>query len=191
MYSRNFTVIYDACVLYPFHLRDILIRLAMTRMFRARWTDDIHDEWIRSLLRENPNLDASKLQRTKELMDKAVGDCLIEGYKPFIEQVKMDDPDDRHVVAAAIVVKAEVIVTRDGHFKPEVLDEYGIGVQTPDEFILSLFDLDAQVTYDAIDQARRACKTPPFTGLEYQMLLTRNGLGETANRMATFEEWSG
>ena len=47
----NFTVIYDANVLYPAPLRDFLMRLALTDLFRARWTEEIHDEWIRNLIR--------------------------------------------------------------------------------------------------------------------------------------------
>ena len=52
----NFTVIYDANVLYPAPLRDFLMRLALTDLFRARWTEEIHDEWIRNLLEARPDL---------------------------------------------------------------------------------------------------------------------------------------
>jgi len=54
--SSNFTVIYDACVLYPAPLRDLLMRLALTDLYRARWTDMIHDEWTRNVLRQRPDL---------------------------------------------------------------------------------------------------------------------------------------
>jgi len=39
-------VVYDACVLFPFHLRNVLVQCAVDRLVHARWTDDIHDEWI-------------------------------------------------------------------------------------------------------------------------------------------------
>lgn len=52
----NFTVIYDANVLYPAPLRSILMFLGMTGMFRARWTMDIHEEWIRNLLKKRDDL---------------------------------------------------------------------------------------------------------------------------------------
>ena len=42
----NFTAVYDASVLYPATLRDFLMHLALTDLFRARWTEDIHEEWI-------------------------------------------------------------------------------------------------------------------------------------------------
>ena len=45
----SFIVVYDACVLYPAPLRDLLLELAISELFAAKWTDTIHDEWIRSL----------------------------------------------------------------------------------------------------------------------------------------------
>jgi hypothetical protein len=63
----SFTVVYDACVLYPALLRDFLMHLALTDMYRAKWTERIHDEWIRNLLEERPEL-KDQLQRTRQLM---------------------------------------------------------------------------------------------------------------------------
>jgi hypothetical protein len=51
---NRFTVVYDACVLYPAPLRDLLMRLALTDLYRARWSDEIHDEWITAVLRNRP-----------------------------------------------------------------------------------------------------------------------------------------
>ena len=65
----QFTVVYDACVLYPAALRDFLMHLAITNLFRARWTDMIHDEWIRNVLKDRPDLEARQLDRTRQLMD--------------------------------------------------------------------------------------------------------------------------
>ena len=73
----NFTAIFDACVLYPAPLRDFLLRLAMTELFRARWTDRIHEEWMRSVLNNRKDLSAEQLERTRQLMDRAVPDCLV------------------------------------------------------------------------------------------------------------------
>jgi len=59
----NFTAIYDACVLYPAPLRDFLLRLAMTGLFRARWTDRIHEEWMRSVLNNRKDLPLCRTAR--------------------------------------------------------------------------------------------------------------------------------
>ena len=65
----SLTVLFDACVLYPAPLRDLLIRLAVTGLFRAKWTDAIHDEWTRNLLANRPDLMAEQLNRTRQLMN--------------------------------------------------------------------------------------------------------------------------
>ena len=106
----RFVVVFDACVLYPAPMRDILIRLATAGLFAAKWTDRIHDEWTRNLLAQRPDL-ADALERTRSLMDQAVPDCLVEGYESLIEGLSLPDPDDRHVLAAAIRAGAQTIVT--------------------------------------------------------------------------------
>ena len=106
----SYVVVYDACVLYPAPLRDFLMHLALTELFQARWSDAIHDEWIRNVLADRPNL-RSRLQRTRTLMDKAVPDSLVTGYEPLNEKLDLPDPDDRHVLAAAIRCGAQAIVT--------------------------------------------------------------------------------
>ena len=104
-------VIYDANVLYPAPLRDLLIRVAMAGLVRARWTDAIHEEWIRNLLRNRPDLGAEQLKRTRQLMDRAVPDCLVIGYEGLIDGLRLPDMDDRHVLAAAIHARATLILT--------------------------------------------------------------------------------
>ena len=78
------TVIFDACVLYPAPLRDFLMHLAITDLFRARWTDAIHDEWTRSVAESRPVLKPAQLQRTRDLMNAHVRDCLVTGYEELI-----------------------------------------------------------------------------------------------------------
>ncbi len=135
------TAIYDACVLYPAPLRDLLIRLAQADFVRACWTKQIHDEWMRNVLRDNPAIAPQRLERTRTLMDAAVRDCLVAGYEELIETVTLPDPDDRHVLAAAIRAGAEVIVTFNlSDFPTEILAAYGVEAQHPDEFVRHLLD---------------------------------------------------
>jgi len=98
----TFTAIFDACVLYPAPLRDLLMYLTGSDLFQARWTDEIHDEWMRSILKNNPEVSHENLDRTRRLMDAYVDDCLVTGYESLIETLKLPDPNDRHVLAAAI-----------------------------------------------------------------------------------------
>src|SRR5579863_9090922 len=135
----TFTALYDACVLYPAPLRDLLMHLAMADLFRARWTDRIHDEWIRSVLANRPDLRREQLERTRRLMNAHILDCVVTGYEHLIDRLKLPDPNDRHVLAAAIRAGADVIVTMNlDDFPVKVLGPYGIEPQHPDVFVLHL-----------------------------------------------------
>ena len=85
------------------------MQLASSDLYRAHWTSDIHDEWIRNLLKNRDDLTIVQLTRTRELMDAGVPDCLVKDYHNLIPTLELPDPDDRHVLAAAIVAKAQVL----------------------------------------------------------------------------------
>jgi hypothetical protein len=80
-----FVVLYDACVLYPAPLRDLLVRLANTGVVRARWSAEILDECFRNILNQRPDLKPESLQRTRELMTRAVPDCMVTGFEGLID----------------------------------------------------------------------------------------------------------
>ena len=174
-----FTALFDACVLYPAPLRDLLMHLATTRLFRARWTEEIHTEWIRAVLRERPEL-AGRLQRTRELMDQAVEDALIDGYEALIPALNLPDPDDRHVLAAAIVGRVDVIVTRNRKdFPPAVLDPLKVTAQHPDVFVRHTIDLDEATCLNAIRRLRQGLANPPMDAEQYLDILVRQEMPET------------
>ena len=91
----------DASVLYPASLRNLLMRLTLNGLFQARWSADVHEEWIRSLLRDRPDLPRERLLQVRDAMDEHAADCLVTGYESLIENLQLPDPDDRHVLAAA------------------------------------------------------------------------------------------
>ena len=132
----NFTAVFDACVLYPAPLRSFLMYLALTDMFRAKWTADIHEEWMRNVVKDYPDIKRKQVEHVRDLMDAHIRDCLVTDYDDLIEPLELPDPDDRHVLAAAIRCGASVIVTRNlKDFPAETLSKYGIEAQHPDEFI--------------------------------------------------------
>lgn len=92
----KFTAFYDADVLYGSQLRNLMMHLAMTGLFRARWSEDVHEEWMTRLLRNRSDLTREKLERTRMLMDKHAEDALVTGYEDLIEGLRLPDPDDRH-----------------------------------------------------------------------------------------------
>jgi hypothetical protein len=95
-----FTAFYDASVLYPSELRNLLMHLTLTGLCRAKWSAAVHEEWIRALLRNRADLTREKLERTRMLMDKHATDAVVTGYEELIEGLRLPDPDDRHVLAA-------------------------------------------------------------------------------------------
>jgi hypothetical protein len=106
-----FTALYDACVLYPAPIRDVLMHLALTDLFHARWTNMIHEEWIRAVLANRPDLTRPQLERTRDLMNAHARDALIHDFEDLIPSLSLPDPNDRHVLAAAIRGRVDVIVT--------------------------------------------------------------------------------
>lgn len=123
----SFTALLDASVLYSAPLRDLLLELAVSDLYRAKWSDEINDEWINALLSNRSDLTREQLERTRDLMNMHVRDALVEGYEDLIEIVRLPDPGDRHVVAAAIKGRADVIVeylqTLEGHGLVETVRE--------------------------------------------------------------------
>jgi len=187
MRHSNFTAVYDACVLYPAPLRDFLMWLGLSGRFRARWSSQIHDEWKRSVLRDRPDLTADQLNRTSALMDQAIPDALVAGHEALAENLRLPDPGDRHVLAAAIRCGASVIVTfNEKDFPPEALEPFGIEAQHPDLFIDNLFDLDPAAVIAAAQRQRRQLKNPPMTPDAYLDVLLRQGLAQTTQALSGY-----
>ena len=180
----NFTAVFDACVLYPAPLRDLLMSVAMTEQFRARWTSEIHDEWVRNLLMNRKDLTEEQLQRTVELMNQAIPDCLVENYEGCIDSLELPDPNDRHVLAAAIKCQADVIVTNNlKDFPKATLAKYEIDAQSPDIFLSHLFDLSPTAFYGAVRQQRERLKNPNHTAEELLNIFYNQGLPITVNKL--------
>jgi predicted nucleic acid-binding protein len=139
MASKPPVAVYDACVLYPFHLRNVLIQCAFDGLVEARWTDEIHDEWIRNLAANTPSLPIERLIATRDRMKAVLPEAEVVNYRPLVTDLQLPDPDDRHVLAAAIAGKASVIVTWNLKDFPEPhLRPYGVTSQSPDDFLSEL-----------------------------------------------------
>ncbi len=171
-------------VLYPVLLRDLLIRLAREELFQAKWTEKIHDEWISALCRNRPDLSPLKLARTKEKINQAVPDCLVDNYEMFIDNFHLPDPNDRHVLAAAFSTRADMIVTLNTKDFPNgYLSQFNIEAVHPDQFILCQFDLAEDRVISAIQKQLQALKNPPYTIDEYIETIEKSGLLQTAARL--------
>ena len=185
----RYAALLDANVLYPAPLRVLLLQLAVTDLFRTRWTADIHREWIEALLRNEPGLDRAALERTRDLMDKATRDSLVEGYHALIPALVLPDADDRHVLAATITGRCDVIVTQNlAGFPAEALAPFGIDVQHPDEFLVNHLHLAPGLFCASVRKVRARLRNPPYSVEDYLGTLTQIGLVATAAELGGFAE---
>lgn len=171
----------DACVLYPPSLRDLLMRVAGA--YEPRWTEQIHEEWTRNVLADNPEVTVAQLDRTRRLMSLAVPQGVVSGYEACIPTLTLPDVNDRHVLAAAIKAGAAVIVTFNlSDFPAMTLAVYGIAPLHPDVFLSALFDDNPELFLHAVQAHRASLKNPPKTAAEYIQTLRSANLKGLALR---------
>lgn len=183
----DFTVVYDACVLYPAPLRDLLMRLALTDLFRAKWTDEIHEEWIRNVLIVRKDLTRAQLEYTRDLMNTHVRDCLVTNYESLIPALQLPDDNDRHVLAAAIRAGADLIVTYNLRDFPEsALAKWGIEAQHPDDFVTHLLDLDTSAVCTAVKNQRAALRNPALSVDDLLTVLQKQAMPQTVAELRKF-----
>ena len=167
----GYTALYDACVLYPAPLRDLLLQLAMSDLFRAKWSSAIHDEWIEAVL------------------DRSARDALVQNYENLIPTLVLPDPDDRHVLAAAIRGRCDVIVTYNlKDFPVDVVGGFDIEVQHPDEFLGHLSDLRPDAICSAAKVCRQRLQNPPKVVDEYLSTMAQQRLPELVSFLESHSE---
>lgn len=171
----------DASVLYPASLRALLMRLTLARTYQARWSAKIHEEWIRSVLRDNPAIPVARLHDLRDAMNRRAGDAVVvTGYEGLIETLTLPDPDDRHVLAAAIVGQVDVIITRNLRDFPEAaLAPYRIRAMHPDQFIRHLIDVSPAKVLEIVHDQQMSLTNPPISMPDVLSLFERLDLTAT------------
>ena len=176
--------VFDACILYPFHLRNIVVQAAVDRLVDARWTDQIHDEWVRNVAADAPAIPVERLRAIRRLMNAALPGATVVGYEDLVPTVSLPDPDDRHVVAAAITAGASVIVTwnlRD--FPATALKKYGLRRQTPDAFLAELYDGAPDLIVGSLANARRNLNKSRVSASQFIDILGKQKLTQLVTRL--------
>jgi hypothetical protein len=177
----------DACVLYPPALRDLFMWLAAAVVYQPRWTEDIHAEWIRNVLKDNPQISPAQLERTRRLMDQINDECLVTDYQKHIPSLTLPDPNDRHVLAAAIEAKASIIVTFNlSDFPAGALKPHRIRAMHPDKYLSALFDDAAELFLIGVKDHRASLNRPAKSVQEYVETLMAHGLHQTASRLMEY-----
>lgn len=163
------------------------MELAAGGLFRAKWTDRIHSEWIQSLLEDRADLTLEQLERTRDLMNRAVPDCLVQGYDQLIAGLQLPDEDDRHVLAAAIASSSDAIITFNlKDFPSDILAPLAIEPMHPDDFLFHQFGLNTAAVLIAATRCRARLKKPEKSATEYLDMLERQGLTKTVAELREY-----
>jgi predicted nucleic acid-binding protein len=179
-----FVVVYDANALYGNTLRDLLIRIGISGMVHAKWTNEILDEMLENLGKNRPDIRPETLERLRDLINNSIRDCLVENYSSLIEGLDLPDPDDRHVLAAAIKVGAQVIVSSDkGGFPAKYLENWDIEKKEPDEFVLDQIDLHDWKVWSIVQQIADSRTNPPTSVEDVLDELENAGLTESVTAL--------
>lgn len=157
MIVASFKVVLDANVLFPFSLRDTLLRAAAEGLFQLYWSEQILKETERNLVAKG-TITEEQAARLRGAMTGEFPEAMVTGHEDLIEAMPNHEKD-RHVAAAAVKAGAQVIVTsnlKDFRVLPD-----GIEAQSPDEFLSNLFDLDPDGMVDLVRSQAKALRKPP------------------------------
>ncbi|AWO00366.1 PIN domain-containing protein [Chitinophaga alhagiae] len=183
--TEKFVVVLDANVLYPAPLRDFFLRLAETGLYIPKWSDEIHDEWIRNLLLKRPDLKEAQLNRARQAMDSAFPDSNVAGFKSLIAGLSLPDSGDRHVLAAAIKCGARMIITfNKKDFPAKHVKTFNLEIKNPDEFVMLLLKVNQPKVLHALRRQVSALKNPPQSREQVLSSLKKCGLAQSGGMLA-------
>lgn len=184
MLIGRYSCVLDACVLHPAILMGSLLWLASERLYRPFWSETILDEWQKSLEKRFGD-DGKEAIRTKRiLIESEFPEAKVQPPEALFDCLKLPDPKDRHVLAAALVAKADAIVTTNlKHFPAEVCDPLDIEIIHPDTFLVNAIDLDQDRALKAFQKQRAAMKKSGTTPEEFLGRFEASGLVQTHERL--------
>lgn len=181
----RFTAFLDACILVPIAPCDTLLRMADCGAFRPLWSERVEEEALRALCEIHPSIDPSRFHSRFRNMNEAFEDARVAGWEPLVDGIELPDPDDRHVLAAALRGRADVIVTENiRDFPAAVLSPLGLEAVRLDEFLLTQFDLNVPATVQILSDQARAMGRPPVTERQLLSRLARSGAPRFAEAVA-------
>ena len=157
-------VLIDACVLYPTVMREVVLGAAGVGLFEARWSDRIVEEWTRAAQKLGPEA-AAQARTEAVLIGARFPDAVVPMHVGPGRRLWLPDPDDVHVLAAAITGSADVILTLNAKdFPRNILAEEGVSRSDPDGFLLGLAAANPEVmravVTGVVSEAERLSGTP-------------------------------
>lgn len=189
MFANRFTAFVDACTLASVLRRNLLLTLAEAEFFRLRWSVPVLNETeaaIEQMLSDRGRTDAAEqAQRSRLRMEEAFEDAMVTDFDSFLPAAAgLPDPDDAHVLAAALKTEAAMIVTENlRDFPPSVLSPLNIEAKSADEFLADTIALDEGRAVAAIREMRKRFKKPSMTAEALLLQMDAAGLVETVNML--------
>lgn len=176
-------VILDANLLYPFHLRNLLVQLGVDAVIEPRWTARIHAEWIGNLVAAG-RVPRQRLLLTLDLMNGALPGAEVRGWEAHMDGLAVPDPDDRHVLAAALASNAATILTMNLRDFPAASPApHGIDAAHPDNFLCGLHDADPEAMRSSTEAAHANLSRSVASWAAYLDVLEHQGLPRYARRL--------
>ena len=192
MFANRFTALVDACTLVSPLKRNLLLSLAEAGFFRLRWSGCILDETeaaVEKILSGRGVTDAAaQAERARNNMEVAFEDAMVTDFDHLLPVATgLPDPDDAHVIAAAVKTQAAMIVTENlKDFPSTILDPLNLDAKSADAFIADTVALDEGRAVAAIRNMRERFKRPTMTAEALLLKMEAEGLLETADLLRPY-----
>lgn len=180
IHSVKFTCVLDTNVIYPIEIRDLLFWFAHYELYTPKWSKHIFDEWIDVMRRKE--VAEEEIKKRVEKANRAFPDALVKNYESLIDSLDLPDEKDQHVLAAAIKINANLIITENlKDFPDELLEPYGLSAKSADDFLTDIIDLNHETAIEAFRKLVLNRRNPDLDEYEVLDALRRNGLKDTAD----------
>ena len=191
MIVGRYAAVLDALVLHPSFARGALLWMAAERLFRPLWSERILAEWERRVSRRFPDRTPEALAPVRQVMIDNFEDAMVTGYEPLAVGLAdvLPDPDDVHVLAAAIVGRADAIITANRRdFPADAVARYRLDITHPDDFIVAMIDLAPERAVSALRRHREVLRKPPMEASSFVDKFAATGLVQSAARLRSLTE---
>lgn len=180
IHSVRFKCVLDTNVIYPVEIRDLLFWFAHYDLYTPKWSLHIFDEW-KDVMKRKGVSDAEASKRV-ERANLAFPDAMVSNYSGLIKGLELPDQKDCHVLAAAIKINANIIVTNNIKDFPEAyLNTFGLSAKTADDFLTDIIDLNPEEAVKAFKQMVINRRNPDQDEFEVLDILRNRGLKDTAD----------
>lgn len=180
IHSVRFKAVLDTNVIYPVIIRDLLLWFAYYDLYTPKWSQHIVDEW--QSVMERKKIEKEEAEMRVQKVNYAFPDALVQNYCGLVDSLNLPDEKDRHVLAAAIKINADIIVTNNiKDFPADYLESFGLTAKTADDFLTDIIDLNQDEAIAAFKEMVLTKKNPTVDEFQVLEQLRKVGLTETAN----------